>query len=559
MENTFDVFISHSSSDSKLAFAICHYLEEKEIRCWIAPRDVQGGMEYAESIINGIRNCKIMIVVFTENANNSIFVKNEVERAFNYKLTIMPFKVDEAIPSATLELFLSSVHWLDAVKGNSEDYFDLLCQNCKKTLGIETNAQLNYKINQSTIDKKINTDFEIIGNYELGPIEIKQQLDLSKYPSYFFMGEDGIIDIVFRIKDRCYEFDELGGFVHYFRCTVRPDNYEGTSIHESVDPETVLARETNETILVEESGSWKIEDGYLILSDLASKIKPDFIDEDTSSLFEEKLLNAVNDNKIIIYKITSPNSSLFELENLNHKKEKIILKKLDKYQVMQYKIDLSNWLKSVEDEDGPLSPYMFLFHSYGTKIFTFDEYIEFICNSVEKNLTSSAYIYNSDFIEEIDEDDDLQSKNIESNQSYEIITNEFLYEYYERKDYEEIFDNINILFKYKFTIGEGFFSGKSNIEVYLSAYPYSDTELVENLLFIIIDDQLYMYSMTDSIFNFPDLTEISSLNLINEKTIKIEYAEIIDGEISQIYYIEHKLDKKINAVINELWGKMKKK
>jgi hypothetical protein len=65
--------------------------------------------------------------------------------------------------------------------------------------------------------------------------------------------------------------------------------------------------------------------------------------------------------------------------------------------------------------------------------------------------------------------------------------------------------------------------------------------------------------MTDSIFNFPDLTVISSLNLINEKNIKIEYAEIIDGEISQIYYIEHKLDKKINAVINELWGKIKKK
>jgi hypothetical protein len=68
-----------------------------------------------------------------------------------------------------------------------------------------------------------------------------------------------------------------------------------------------------------------------------------------------------------------------------------------------------------------------------------------------------------------------------------------------------------------------------------------------------------MYSMTDSIFNFTDLTVIICLNWINEKTIKIEYAEIIDGEISQNYYIEHKLDKKINAVINELWGKIKKK
>ena len=69
MESNQDVFISHSSVDSKLAYAMCDYLEEKGIRCWIAPRDVQGGTEYAEAIIMGIRSCKIMVVLFNKNAN----------------------------------------------------------------------------------------------------------------------------------------------------------------------------------------------------------------------------------------------------------------------------------------------------------------------------------------------------------------------------------------------------------------------------------------------------------------------------------------------------------
>ena len=129
-----DVFISHSSADSKLAYSICHFLEEKGIRCWIAPRDVQGGSEYAEAIIMGIRNCKIMVVLFNNNANNSIYVKNEVERAFNYKSILIPFKIDETIPSASLELFLGSVHWLNATKGNAEDYYDLLYDNCARVL-----------------------------------------------------------------------------------------------------------------------------------------------------------------------------------------------------------------------------------------------------------------------------------------------------------------------------------------------------------------------------------------------------------------------------------------
>ena len=135
MESNQDVFISHSSADSKLAYAMCDYLEEKGIRCWVAPRDVQGGTEYAEAIIMGIRSCKIMVVLFNKNANDSIYVKNEVERAFTYKSILIPFKLDQTIPSATLELFLGSVHSLDATNGNPEDCFDLLYQNCARVLG----------------------------------------------------------------------------------------------------------------------------------------------------------------------------------------------------------------------------------------------------------------------------------------------------------------------------------------------------------------------------------------------------------------------------------------
>ena len=139
METNRDVFISHSSADSQLAYAMCHYLEEKGIRCWIAPRNVQGGREYAEAIIMGIRNCKIMVVLFNENANKSNYVKNEVERAFSYQSILIPFKVDDAIPSASLELFLGSVHWIDAAKGNPEDHFDFLYKNCERAIGKREN------------------------------------------------------------------------------------------------------------------------------------------------------------------------------------------------------------------------------------------------------------------------------------------------------------------------------------------------------------------------------------------------------------------------------------
>jgi hypothetical protein len=135
MESNKDIFISHSSVDSKLAYAMCDYLEEKGIRCWIAPRDIPGGVKYGKSIIMGVKTCKIMVVLFNSNANDSEGVETEVERAFHYKLTLIPFKLDETIPSDSLEFSFGSFQWLDASKGNPEDYFDLLYQNCVRVLG----------------------------------------------------------------------------------------------------------------------------------------------------------------------------------------------------------------------------------------------------------------------------------------------------------------------------------------------------------------------------------------------------------------------------------------
>lgn len=137
MEKTYDIFISHSSTDSGLSMEITTYLEKMGFTCWIAPRDINksAGRSYAESIINGIRTSAMMLVVFSENVNHSVYVKNEIERAVHYKLPILPLKIDAAEPSAALELFLSPLHWL-VVKGKYlEDYNQQLAYNCRQLIG----------------------------------------------------------------------------------------------------------------------------------------------------------------------------------------------------------------------------------------------------------------------------------------------------------------------------------------------------------------------------------------------------------------------------------------
>jgi TIR domain/Beta xylosidase C-terminal Concanavalin A-like domain len=121
-----DVFICHSSKDATLANAICARLEANRIRCWIAPRDVVPGVEYAQSIIEAIGTTRLTVLVFSENANRSPHVHRELERTASHGIPILPFRVEDVVPAPSVEYFISDAHWLDALTPPMEKHLDYL-------------------------------------------------------------------------------------------------------------------------------------------------------------------------------------------------------------------------------------------------------------------------------------------------------------------------------------------------------------------------------------------------------------------------------------------------
>ena len=121
-----DVFVSYSVKDKTTADAICASLEANGIRVWIAPRDVMPGSDWGESIIEAIEQSKVMILVFSANSNASPQIKREIERSVNKGVTVVPFRIDDILPSKTLEYFISTQHWLDAFTPPLEKHLDNL-------------------------------------------------------------------------------------------------------------------------------------------------------------------------------------------------------------------------------------------------------------------------------------------------------------------------------------------------------------------------------------------------------------------------------------------------
>ena len=129
-----DVFVSHSVKDKLVADAIVARLEADSVRCWVAPRDVVPGADWGESIVDAIESSRIMILIFSRNANASPQIKREVERAVDKGVYIIPFRVDDIEPTKSLEYFISTAQWMDAFPPPLERHLETLSKTIKAIL-----------------------------------------------------------------------------------------------------------------------------------------------------------------------------------------------------------------------------------------------------------------------------------------------------------------------------------------------------------------------------------------------------------------------------------------
>ena len=107
------IFLSYSSKNSQIAEEIYNLFLNKELDVWFAPESIEEGNDYGESIINGIENCKIFVLLLSEDSNKSNHVLTEVEIAFKNKKIIYPLRIENVLPSKSLEYRIANKQWID--------------------------------------------------------------------------------------------------------------------------------------------------------------------------------------------------------------------------------------------------------------------------------------------------------------------------------------------------------------------------------------------------------------------------------------------------------------
>ena len=77
----YSCFISYSTKDQSFADRLHADLQNKGVRCWFAPHDIQGGKKIHEQIDEAIRVYDRLLLILSAHSMNSEWVKTEIAKA----------------------------------------------------------------------------------------------------------------------------------------------------------------------------------------------------------------------------------------------------------------------------------------------------------------------------------------------------------------------------------------------------------------------------------------------------------------------------------------------
>ncbi len=101
-------FISYSTKNKGSADGIKSLFNKNGIETWMAPNDIPAGSKYAEVISKAVKNCSCLVLLLTNNSQNSPWVAKEVERAINYKKVIIPIQLEDVALNDEFEMYIST-------------------------------------------------------------------------------------------------------------------------------------------------------------------------------------------------------------------------------------------------------------------------------------------------------------------------------------------------------------------------------------------------------------------------------------------------------------------
>ena len=124
-----DVFISYRSHHIKLVEPILKELSKRGISYYIDREKLKSG-DYASKLTDALAACKVLLLIWTQDANDSKYMPNEVSMAFDLGKEIIPYKIGnfDNYKQRKLILYLKGQHIIEDSHDTVVDLVDSIEQ-----------------------------------------------------------------------------------------------------------------------------------------------------------------------------------------------------------------------------------------------------------------------------------------------------------------------------------------------------------------------------------------------------------------------------------------------
>lgn len=202
----YDLFMSYATGNKDIADYVVEKLESKGCKCFIAPRDISTGEEYAVEIVRGISNSTAVLLVFSTKSDKSHYVLREINSAVSRNKPIIPLRIEDFLPSEAMEFYLGPTQWLDAFPEILDVHLDTvisLLSKMKSDDDVVKNEVIKYK--EPTL-MKVGDISEIGMNYD--DLTMKEiEIDYLCIPSEQFEINDSTEGTYDDWKDSAEQFE----------------------------------------------------------------------------------------------------------------------------------------------------------------------------------------------------------------------------------------------------------------------------------------------------------------------------------------------------------------
>lgn len=119
-----DIVIAYTKEQKSIAKKLSSKLEGAGYSCWVEPRDLKAGEKKEEAYKQAVENCKLVVLVYSDNSNKSEDLMTFTDIIFDYDVSIVPFITTDVNITVAIQYFLIENNWIDAFDKSFDEACD---------------------------------------------------------------------------------------------------------------------------------------------------------------------------------------------------------------------------------------------------------------------------------------------------------------------------------------------------------------------------------------------------------------------------------------------------